>query len=149
REPARRDRRARGARGAVAAGGRDARGRHRRGRRPPRRPAALMLSGKRLLVTGVATRQSIAFAVAAEAQRAGAEVVLTSFGRMRSLTERAAKHLPETADILELDVTRPEHFEALARSLEERWGGIDGVLHAIAFAPEDALGGNFLATPPE
>jgi enoyl ACP reductase len=107
------------------------------------------LDGKRLLVTGVATRQSIAFAVAAEAQRAGAEVVLTSFGRMCSLTERAARRLPEPADVVELDVTRPEDFVALTETLGERWGGLDGALHAIAFAPPDALGGDFLATPPE
>jgi enoyl ACP reductase len=106
-----------------------------------------MLDGKRLLVTGLATRQSIAFAVAAEAQRAGAEVVLTSFGRFRSLTERAAKRLPEPADIVELDVTRPADFAALTRTLDERWGGLDGALHAVAFAPPDALGGDFLATP--
>ena len=63
-----------------------------------------MLEGKRLLITGVITRHSIAFAVAREAQLAGAEVVLTGFGRGRRLTERAAKRLPEPPDVLELDV---------------------------------------------
>src|SRR3712207_7326796 len=47
-------------------------------------------------------------------------------------------------DVLELDVTVPEHFDALADDLSSRWGGVDGVLHAIAFAPGDALGGRFL-----
>lgn len=106
-----------------------------------------MLAGKRILVTGVATKDSIAFAVAREAQNAGAEVVLTSFGRMRTLTERAARRLPQPADVLELDVNRPEDLELLAAELAERWGAIDGVLHAIAFAPPDALGGDFLGTP--
>ena len=49
--------------------------------------------------------------------------------------------------MLELDVNKPEDIEAVAADLRERWGRVDGVLHAIAFAPEDALGGNFLNTP--
>jgi len=108
-----------------------------------------MLEGKKLLITGVMTRRSIAFAVAERALNGGAEVVLTSFGRARRMTERAAKQLPETPDVLELDVNRPEDFEALTAELRSRWGGLDGALHAIAFAPEDALGGNFMRTPPE
>jgi enoyl-[acyl-carrier protein] reductase I len=107
----------------------------------------LNLEDKRLVVTGVMTRESIAYAVAEEAQRAGADVVLTGFGRARRLTERAAKRLPEPADVLELDVNRPEDLEALRAELGERWDAIDGVLHAIAFAPEDAIGGGFLDTP--
>ncbi len=106
-----------------------------------------LLEGKRLLITGVITNKSIAYAVAREAQEAGAEVVLTGFGRAKRLTERAAKRLPEPADVLELDVNREEDLEAVASDLESRWGELDGALHAIAFAPEDALGGNFLETP--
>ena len=109
----------------------------------------MILEGKRLLVTGVLTKDSIAYAVAEEAQRAGAEVVLTSFGRARRLTERTARRLPETPDVLELDVNSDEDLDAVASELERRWDGLDGVLHAVAFAPEDALGGNFLSTPPE
>jgi enoyl-[acyl-carrier protein] reductase I len=108
-----------------------------------------MLAGKRLLVTGALTRDSIAFHAAELAQRQGAEVVLTSFGRARRLTERAAKLLPATADVLECDVTVPEHFDAVADDLRTRWGGVDGALHAIAFAPPDALGGRFLTAPVE
>jgi meromycolic acid enoyl-[acyl-carrier-protein] reductase len=107
----------------------------------------VILEGKRVLVTGVVNRRSIAFAVAEQAQLAGAEVVLTSFGRVRSITERAAKRLPRTAEILELDVNRPEDFDRLREELRRRWGGIDGAVHAIAFAPADALGGEFLRTP--
>ena len=106
-----------------------------------------MLENKKLVITGVITKDSIAWEVARGAQEAGAEIVLTSFGRARRLTERAAKSLPETADVLELDVNDPEHLTALAEELQERWGRVDGVLHAIAFAPEDALGGRFLQTP--
>jgi len=107
----------------------------------------MLLAGKKLLITGVLTPQSIAFAVAESAQQEGAEVVLTGFGRSRSLTERSAKRLPKAAEVLELDVTNPAHFSALTESLRRRWGKLDGALHAIAFAPEDALGGNFLNTP--
>ncbi|MBA2440779.1 MAG: enoyl-ACP reductase FabI [Thermoleophilaceae bacterium] len=107
----------------------------------------MMLEGKRILVTGVITRRSIAFSVAEQAQRAGAEVLLTGFGRGRRMTERAAEKLPDPPDVLELDVNKPEDFEALTKELDSRWGGVDGALHAIAFAPEDALGGNFLGAP--
>jgi enoyl ACP reductase len=108
-----------------------------------------MLAGKKLLITGVINRESIAFEVARQAQEAGAEVVLTGFGRARRMTERAAQRLPQPPDVLELDVNEPAHLEALAADLAQRWGRVDGILHAVAFAPEDALGGRFLDTPPE
>ncbi|MDQ6817804.1 MAG: enoyl-ACP reductase FabI [Actinomycetota bacterium] len=106
-----------------------------------------VLAGKRLLITGVITKESIAFHVAERAQREGASVLLTSFGRARRLTERAAQRLPEPTEVLELDVNKPEDLTALTDTLADRWGGVDGALHAIAFAPQDALGGNFMATP--
>ena len=108
-----------------------------------------MLAGKRILVTGVATTNSIAFAIAREAQLAGAEVVLTSFGRVFRITSRTAKRLPEPAEVLELDVERPADFEMLTAELESRFGRVDGAVHSIAYAPPDALGGNFLDTPVE
>jgi meromycolic acid enoyl-[acyl-carrier-protein] reductase len=107
----------------------------------------MMLDGKRLLITGVLTPESIAFAVAQHAQDRGADVVLTSFGRAMSLTERSAKRLPRPVDVLEMDANDPEHVQAVADDLAKRWGTLDGFLHAIAFAPQDALGGNFLHTP--
>jgi meromycolic acid enoyl-[acyl-carrier protein] reductase len=107
----------------------------------------VILAGKRLLITGVITKDSIAFHAASLAQQEGASVLLTSFGRARRLTERAAKRLPEPADVLELDVNSPDDLEALTGELRSRWGGVDGALHAIAFAPEDALGGRFMTTP--
>ena len=108
-----------------------------------------MLDSKKLLITGVINRESIAFEVARQAQEAGAEIVLTGFGRAKRMTERAAQRLPDPPDVLELDVNDSQHLSALARELDSRWGRVDGVLHAIAFAPEDALGGRFLTTPPE
>jgi len=109
----------------------------------------MTLEGKRLLITGVMTKKSIAYAVAELAQQQGAEVVLTSFGRARRMTERTAGALPSPPDVLELDVNNPEDFDALVSELDSRWDALDGVLHAIAFAPEDALGGRFLETPVE
>jgi enoyl-[acyl-carrier protein] reductase I len=108
-----------------------------------------MLEGKRLLITGVLTKGSIAYTVAERAQEDGAQIVLTGFGRTRRMTERAATRLPDPPDVLELDVNNPADFEALVSDLESRWGGLDGALHAIAFAPGDALGGNFMSAPPE
>ena len=105
----------------------------------------MLLEGKRLLVTGVLTRGSIAYSVAERAQQEGAEVVLTGFGRTRRMTERAAARLPDPPEVLELDVNSPEDLSALASHLSH----LDGVLHAIAFAPGDALGGNFMTAPPE
>jgi enoyl ACP reductase len=107
----------------------------------------MILAGKRLLITGVITKDSIAFHAAEQAQREGAEVLLTSFGRVRRMTERAAQRLPQPVDVLELDINSPDDLEALGASLGERWGRVDGALHAIAFAPEDALGGRFMTAP--
>ena len=109
----------------------------------------MLLEGKKLVITGVVTHGSIAWHVARIAQEQGAEIVLTSFGRGMRLTERAAKRLPELADVLELDINDLSHMEAVVADLEKRWGVVDGALHAIAFAPQDALGGNFLNTPVE
>jgi enoyl-[acyl-carrier protein] reductase I len=109
----------------------------------------VILEGKRLLVTGVVNRRSIAFAIAERAQRQGAEVALTSFGRVRRMTERAAARLDPVPEVLELDVNDEANLASLRTELEDRWGGIDGAVHAIAFAPADALGGEFLATPRE
>ncbi|HEX2422108.1 MAG TPA: SDR family oxidoreductase, partial [Actinomycetota bacterium] len=107
----------------------------------------MLLEGKKLLITGVLTPQSIAFAAAKAAQEQGAEIVLTNFGRTVSLTQKTAKRLPTTPDVLEMDANSDEQIAAVCAELQRRWGRLDGFLHAIAFAPQDALGGNFLNTP--
>jgi enoyl-[acyl-carrier protein] reductase I len=107
-----------------------------------------ILAGKRILVTGVLTDSSIAFHVAKLAQEEGAEVVLTGFGRL-SLVERISKRLPKPAPVIELDVQNKEHLDGLAAKVSEHIGegiNLDGVVHSIGFAPQDALGGNFLNT---
>lgn len=106
-----------------------------------------LLEGKKVLVTGVLDRRSIAYSAARFAAEQGAEIALSSFGRAMSLTKRTARRLVEPEPpVLELDVNRPEDVRAVAEDLKERWGGMHGIVHAIAFAPEDALGGGFLST---
>lgn len=105
-----------------------------------------LLTGKNIVVTGVLTDSSIAFHVAKVAQDEGARVVLTGHGRL-SLVQRIARRLPAPAPVVELDVTRPEQLERLAGELSEHVDTVHGVLHAIAFAPQSALGGAFVDTP--
>jgi enoyl ACP reductase len=101
-----------------------------------------LLEGKRILVTGVLTDASLAFAVARLAQREGAEVVLSGAGRGLSLTKRTARKLPDEAEVLEIDVTEPEQLASAAAALASRWDRMDGMLHAIAYAPPECLGGD-------
>jgi enoyl-[acyl-carrier protein] reductase I len=105
-----------------------------------------ILSGKNILVTGVLTDGSIAFHVAKIAQEQGANVVLTGFGRALSLTTRIAGRLPALPPILELDVTNQSHLDGLSAEVLKHVPHLDGVVHSIGFAPEAALGGNFLNT---
>ncbi|GGK24287.1 enoyl-[acyl-carrier-protein] reductase [NADH] [Pilimelia terevasa] len=105
-----------------------------------------LLAGKRLLITGVLTDQSIAFAVARLAQEQGATVILTGYGRL-SLVERIARRLPAPAPVIELDVTDADQLAGLADRVREHVDGLDGVLHSIGFAPQTCLGGGFLDAP--
>jgi enoyl-[acyl-carrier protein] reductase I len=104
-----------------------------------------ILDDKKLLITGVLTDASLAFSVARLAQEQGAEVILTGAGRGLRLTERTARKLPLEAEVLEFDVTSAEQAESLRRHLADRWGRVDGALHAIGFAPEVCLGEDFMA----
>ncbi|MEV0782207.1 enoyl-ACP reductase FabI [Streptomyces sp. NPDC050423] len=105
-----------------------------------------ILDGKRILITGVLMESSIAFHTAKVAQEQGAEIILTAFPRP-TLTERIARKLPKPAKVIELDVTNAEHLDRLAGLVRDELGTLDGVVHSIGFAPQDALGGNFLNTP--
>jgi enoyl-[acyl-carrier protein] reductase I len=106
-----------------------------------------LLEGKRILVTGVLTDDSLAFSVARIAQEQGAEIVLTGAGRGLRLTERVARRLPSEPEVLELDVTKAEHAGVVRSRLTEKWGSVDGALHAIGFAPPSCLGDGFLDAP--
>ena len=105
-----------------------------------------ILQDKNILVTGVLTESSIAFHIARVAQEEGANVILTSFGRALSITTRISARLPKPAPVIELDVTSVEHLDRLASLVKEHLPHLDGVVHSIGFAPESALGGNFLNT---
>jgi enoyl-[acyl-carrier protein] reductase I len=115
--------------------------------RPVTRAIGGTLAGRRIVVTGVLTPKSIAYSIAQACQDHGAEVVLTSFGRAMSLTERSAKRMTPSPRVLEMDVTDVRQVRAAAAAVHERWDSLDGVVHAIGFAPEDCLGGHFLETP--
>jgi enoyl-[acyl-carrier protein] reductase I len=106
-----------------------------------------ILDCKKILITGVLTEASIAFSAARLAQEQGATVVLSNFGRALSLCQRIAKRLPQEAPVVELDVTNTEHLATLADRLREHLGGadatLDGVVHSIGFAPQEAMGEGF------
>src|SRR5260370_26443294 len=104
----------------------------------------MLLDGKRLVVTGVLTDSSIAYSVARLAQEQGADIVLTSFGRAKRITERVAKRLPQPPEVIELDVSSEADLAALTDDLRRRWGLVDAALHSIGFAPEACLGGDFV-----
>lgn len=106
-----------------------------------------LLEGKRVLVTGVLTDSSIAFGIARIAQQEGAQVVLSSFGRAMSITTRISRRLPTEAPVIELDVSDKGQLDSLTSRLEEHVTGLDGVIHAIGFAPQSCLGGGFLDAP--
>jgi enoyl ACP reductase len=106
-----------------------------------------LLTGKRIVVTGVLTDASLAFGVAKLAQDEGADVILTGAGRGMSLTERTARKLPAPAPVFEFDVADPSHVAAVRSAVAERWDRVDGVLHAIGFAPASCLGGGFMDAP--
>jgi len=106
-----------------------------------------LLDGKRILVTGVLTDDSLAFAAARIAQEQGAEIVLTGAGRGMGLTQRVARRLPTEPEVWELDVTQAEHVGDVRSKLEEKWGSVDGALHAIGFAPASCLGDAFMDAP--
>src|SRR2546429_8869110 len=107
----------------------------------------MILKGKRILIAGMSDRRSIGFSIAQEAQREGAEILLTSFGRMMSITQMTAKKLDPVPQILEMDVTKPDDIAAAVKETQTRWDRLDGLVQSGAFAPAESLGGQFLATP--
>ena len=103
-----------------------------------------LLEGKRLLLTGVLTEASLAFGIAKLCQEEGAEIIVTGAGGAMKHTERTARKLPNPPEVIEFDVSNPDHVESVRATLEERWGRVDGALHAIGFAPPVCLGGTFM-----
>lgn len=107
----------------------------------------MMLDGKRLVITGIRSADSLALAVARRAQEEGADIVLTALGRAVDAARELAATLPTPADVLEFDATSPESVEQLTGELTKRWDRVDGALHAIAFAPRSCIGGDMLSVP--
>jgi meromycolic acid enoyl-[acyl-carrier-protein] reductase len=103
-----------------------------------------LLEDKNIVVTGVLTDASLAFAVARVAQAEGASIVLTGAGRGLSLTTRTARKLGADVEVLELDVTVPEHLTTVREAVAAKWDRVDGVMHAIAYGPPATLGDDFL-----
>ena len=97
-----------------------------------------ILDGKKLLITGVLTEASIAFTVARLAQEQGAEIILSSFGRMLPITQKIAERLPTPCAVIELDATNNDDLAALESRVREHLPHLDGIVHAIAFAPQTA-----------
>lgn len=100
----------------------------------------MLLADRTVLVTGVLTSSSLAFACARTAQEQGATVILSSFGRAMATTRRAARKLPHPAEVLELDLTSDADLRSLAGRLGEHVDRLHGVVHAVGFAPEACLG---------
>ena len=103
-----------------------------------------MLEGKRLLLTGVLTEASLAFGVARMAQEQGAEIIITSVDKVMKHTRKAAAKLPVEPEIIEFDVSDPDHVVAVRDHLAATWGRVDGALHSVGFAPPVCLGGTFM-----
>ena len=103
-----------------------------------------LLTGKRILITGVISTRSIAYGVAKAARREGAEVALTYQNeRFKDRVTEMAKELG-SAIALPCEVTSDAEIESLFSALKGHWDGLDGLLHAIAFAPREAIEGDFL-----
>lgn len=102
------------------------------------------LADRRILITGVLSNRSIAYGVARACQREGATLAFTYVND--DLKDRVARLAAEfgTVPVLPCDVTRDDDVDALFAALATEWGGVDGVLHSIAFAPREALSGDFL-----
>jgi enoyl-[acyl-carrier protein] reductase I len=102
------------------------------------------LAGKKILVTGVLSNRSIAYGIAKAARREGAELALTY--QNERFKDRVGEMAAELGSNIALacEVTSDAEIDALFRSLKERWDGLDGLVHAIAFAPREAIAGDFL-----
>ena len=106
-----------------------------------------LLNDHRILITGVLTEDSLAFGIAQRALEEGAIIALSGAGRGTSLTRRTARKLGDVGEIIELDVTNPAQIEVAASELENRFGRLDGLVHAIGYAPTTCLGGGMFQAP--
>ena len=104
-----------------------------------------VLAGKRGLIMGVANDKSIAWGIAQSAAREGAELAFSYQGEV--LEKRVAPLAQQVgADMLTCDVTDDASIDALFKALEDKWGSLDFVVHAIGFSNKDELKGEYLGT---
>ena len=108
-----------------------------------------LLSDHRILVTGVLTDDSLAFGIAKRALEEGATIALSGFGRGTSLTRRTAKKLGDVGEVIDLDVTNPDEIQAAVEEVTTRFGRLDGLVHAIGYAPPSCLGSGMFLAPYE
>jgi enoyl-[acyl-carrier protein] reductase I len=106
-----------------------------------------LLSDNRILITGVLTDDSLAYGIARRALEEGATIALSGFGRGTSITRRTAKKLGDVGEIIELDVMDPEQVERAAEEVATRFGRLDGLVHAIGYAPPSCLGSGMFVAP--
>ena len=103
-----------------------------------------ILSGRKILVTGLLSNRSIAYGIAKVARREGAEIALTYQNeRFQERAEDMGRELGANV-ALPCDVARDEEIGALFEQLKKHWDGLDGLVHALAFAPREAIAGDFL-----
>lgn len=102
------------------------------------------LTGKKILITGLLSNRSIAYGIAKACHQQGAELAFTY--QNERFEKRVADMAAEFGSslIFPLDVEHDDQIEALFKSLGEKWDGLDGLVHAIAFAPREAIAGDFL-----
>lgn len=102
------------------------------------------LAGKKILITGILSNRSIAYGVARCCHREGAALAFTYVNE--ALKDRVTKIAAEfgSVPVLPCDVTRDDQIDAVFAALKSEWGGLDGLLHAIAYAPREALSGDYL-----
>ncbi|MEP7181479.1 MAG: SDR family oxidoreductase [Betaproteobacteria bacterium] len=102
------------------------------------------LADKKILITGILSNRSIAYGVARACKREGAELAFTYVNA--DLKDRVTRIVSEfgNVQVLPCDVSRDEDIDALFAALKSEWGVLDGLLHSIAFAPREALAGDYL-----
>lgn len=110
----------------------------------------MILQGKKGLIVGIANNRSIAYGIAKACKEQGAKLAFTF---LNEALEKRVRPIAQEFDsgnfVYELDVSKPEHFSSLFQSLQADFGNLDFVVHSVAFAPKEALNGDFVQTSKE
>ncbi len=109
----------------------------------------MIMKGKKGLIVGIANNKSIAYGIAKACFEQGADLAFTYLNEQLEKRVRPIASEFKSDKVYELDVNNPEHLESLTKSLEEDFGKIDFVVHSVAFAPREALAGDFIDTTRE